>query len=141
MSKKLTASDFRVSIARLARRLRNERDPSNDLSITALGVLGVLMREGECTLGDLAAHERVQPPSMTRTVRKLEDAGLVNRRQCPKDGRSTYVTLSASGRATLLADRRRRDAWLSRAFEELTPAERQVLGEASAIMDKLVQTP
>ena len=141
MSKKLTASDFRVSIARLARRLRNERDPSNDLSVTALGVLGVLMREGECTLGDLAAHERVQPPSMTRTVRKLEDAGLVNRRQCPKDGRSTYVTLSASGRATLLADRRRRDAWLSRAFEELTPAERQVLGEASAIMDKLVQTP
>jgi len=141
MSKKLTASDFRVSIARLARRLRNERDPSNDLSITALGVLGVLMREGECTLGDLAAHERVQPPSMTRTVRKLEDAGLVNRRQCPKDGRSTYVTLSASGRATLLADRRRRDAWLSRAFEELTPAERQVLGEASAIMDKLAQTP
>ena len=141
MSKKLTASDFRVSIARLARRLRSERDPSNDLSITALGVLGVLMREGECTLGDLAAHERVQPPSMTRTVRKLEDAGLVNRRQCPKDGRSAYVTLSASGRATLLADRRRRDAWLSRAFEELTPAERQVLGEASAIMDKLVQTP
>ena len=141
MSKKLTASDFRVSIARLARRLRNERDPSNDLSVTALGVLGVLMREGECTLGDLAAHERVQPPSMTRTVRKLEDAGLVNRRQCPEDGRSTYVTLSASGRATLLADRRRRDAWLARAFEELTPAERQVLGEASAIMDKLVQTP
>ncbi|HRV69495.1 MAG TPA: MarR family transcriptional regulator [Marmoricola sp.] len=141
MSKKLAASDFRVSIARLARRLRNERDPSNDLSVTALGVLGVLMREGECTLGDLAAHERVQPPSMTRTVRKLEDAGLVNRRQCPEDGRSTYVTLSASGRATLLADRRRRDAWLARAFEELTPAERQVLGEASAIMDKLVQTP
>ncbi len=140
MPKKLTASDFRVSIARIARRLRNERDPSNDLSITALGVLGVLMREGECTLGDLAAHERVQPPSMTRTVRKLEEAGFVNRRPCPEDGRSTYVALSESGRATLLADRRRRDAWLSRAFEELTPAERQVLGEASAIMDKLVET-
>ena len=140
MPKKLTASDFRVSIARIARRLRNERDPSNDLSITALGVLGVLMREGECTLGDLAAHERVQPPSMTRTVRKLEDAGLVNRRQCPEDGRSTYVALSESGRATLLADRRRRDAWLSRAFEELTPAELEVLGQASAIMDKLVET-
>ena len=139
MPKKLTASDFRVSIARLARRLRNERDPSNDLSTTALGVLGVLMREGECTLGDLAAHERVQPPSMTRTVRKLETSGYVNRRQCPEDGRSVYVTLSESGRATLLADRRRRDAWLSRAFEELTPAELEVLGEASAIMDKLVE--
>ena len=74
------ASELRLSVMRLARRLRNERHPDNPLGVAAVSALGVLFREGECTIGALAAHERVQPPSMTRTVNCLVDEGYAERR-------------------------------------------------------------
>ena len=88
------ASQLRVSVVRLARRLRNEREPGNELSVGALSVLGVLIREGESTIGQLAAHERVQPPSMTRIVNSLEEQGYVVRRASVDDGRSVLVDLA-----------------------------------------------
>ena len=69
------ASELRLSVMRLSRRLRSEREPDNTLSVAALSALGILFREGECTVGALAAHERVQPPSMTRTVNGLVEEG------------------------------------------------------------------
>ncbi len=134
------ASQFRVSVARLARRLRGERDPENQLSIGAIGVLGVLMREGDTTIGGLAAHERVQPPSMTRTVSCLEDAGYVVRRPSESDGRIVLVSISDKGRETLQADRRRRDAWLARELKKLTPEERDLLRRVTPVIERLANT-
>jgi DNA-binding MarR family transcriptional regulator len=132
------ASALRVSVARLGRRLRSERDPVNDaLSVGQLSVLGVLFREGACTVGELAALERVQPPSMTRTVNCLEDSGLVERRAHETDGRQVVVTLSAQGEQAIAAERRRRDAWLAKRLRELTPAERAVLRQAAPIIERL----
>ena len=73
------ASALRVSVMRLSRRLRNERDARDDLSFNQLAVLFTLARSGPLTIGDLAAEEKVQPPSMTRTVNSLLDKGLVLR--------------------------------------------------------------
>jgi DNA-binding MarR family transcriptional regulator len=87
------ASQLRVSVARLNRRLRSEQDPDTTLSLTGLSVLGVLFREGESTVGRLAEHERVQPPSMTRTVNCLVEEGYVVRRPHETDGRQTVLTL------------------------------------------------
>ena len=70
------ASTLRVSLMRLSRRLRNERDAADDLTPTHLAVLGTLTRRGKLTIGELAAAEKVQPPSMTRTVNALCDKGL-----------------------------------------------------------------
>src|SRR4051794_10456179 len=92
------ASQLRVSLMRLARRLRNERDPENQLGVGAISVLGVLLRHGEQTVGQLAAHERVRPPSMTRTVNCLVDEGYAVRRPSETDGRSTLVEISERGR-------------------------------------------
>lgn len=131
------AAALRVSSARLVRRLRSERDPENELSIGQLMVLGALFLNGELTIGDLAAQERVQPPSMTRTVNCLEEGGYVVRRPHETDGRQVVVGLSERGRATLEADRRRRDAWLSQRLRELTPGERAVLREAAPILERL----
>ena len=76
------ASALRISVARLSRRMRSERDPNNELlPVGQLSVLGALFRNGECTVGELAALERVQPPSMTRTVNCLHDGGYVVRRR------------------------------------------------------------
>jgi DNA-binding MarR family transcriptional regulator len=134
------ASQLRVSVMRLARRLRNERDPENQLGVGAISVLGVLLREGESTIGQLAAHERVQPPSMTRTVSCLVDDGYAVRRPSETDGRSTLIAISEKGRAMIAADRRRRDAWLARQLKDLTPDERELLRQVAPLIERLATT-
>lgn len=131
------ASELRLSVMRLARRLRNERQPDNPLSVAAISALGVLFREGECTIGTLAAHERVQPPSMTRTVNCLVEEGYAARRPHETDGRQVLVDLTDQGREILLADRRRRDAWLAQRLRELTPDERALLREVAPLLQRL----
>jgi DNA-binding MarR family transcriptional regulator len=132
------ASTLRISVARLTRRLRAERDPANELlSVGQLSVLGVLFRHGECSVGELAAMERVQPPSMTRTVNCLEEGGYVVRHKHATDGRQVVVALSAKGADILAADRRRRDAWLAQRLRELTPDERSLLRQAAPIIERL----
>jgi len=131
------AAVLRVSVAQLTRRLRNERDPDNELSVGQLSVLGTLFRNGECSIGHLAAQERVQPPSMTRTVNCLEEAGYVSRKPHDTDGRQVLVSLAVKGAETLAADRRRRDVWLAQRLRELTPDERSVLRQAAPILERL----
>lgn len=134
------ASSLRVSVARLNRRLRTEKAPEQadpEVSVGAIGVLALLYREGGRTLGQLAAAERVQPPSMTRTVGCLEAGGLVERHPHPTDGRQVVVRLTSAGEAALLADRRRRDAWLVHRLRELTPDERALLRAAAPILERL----
>lgn len=131
------ASQLRLSVMRLRRRLASERHPDNELSLGAMAVLGSLHRHGELTVGELAALERVQPPSMTRTVKCLEQDGCVQRRPHETDGRQVVVALTEAGRASVMADRRRRDAWLARRLSELTPHERAVLREAAPILERL----
>ncbi len=131
------ASELRVSVMRLRRRLANEREPDNDLSIPVMAVLGALFRNGELTVGELAATERVQPPTMTRKVTFLEEGGYVTRRAHETDGRVVVVTLTEQGRATLVADRKRRDEWLARQLRDLTPEERAVLRAAAPILQDL----
>ena len=132
------ASSLRISVMRLARRLRNERTDSS-LSLNQLSVLACLDRHGALTAGDLAQQERVRPPSMTRTVASLVELGYVTRAGSPTDGRQVLVTLADPGRALLHEDRRRRDAWLARQLRTLTPAEKEVLRQAAPILERLVQ--
>jgi len=129
------ASSLRMSVARLNRRLRADDDPK--VSAGGVAVLALLHVDGDRTIGQLATAERVKPPSMTRTVGCLEAEGLVERRPDPEDGRHVVVRLSDDGRDALLADRRRRDAWLNRRLRELTPDERAVLRQAAPILERL----
>jgi DNA-binding MarR family transcriptional regulator len=131
------AAELRTSVMRLRRRLTNERDPENPLSIPAMTVLGALYRKGDLTVGELAAHERVQPPSMTRQVTGLEERGYVERRPHESDGRVVVVSLTDRGREAVLTDRRRRDEWLSRHLRSLTPEQREVLRAAAPILQEL----
>ena len=134
------ASELRLSVMRLRRRLAGERHPDNVLSMGAMAVLGCLFRNGDLTVGDLAAQERVQPPSMTRIVNALEDGGYVVRRAHETDGRLVVVVLSERGRTTLLADRARRDAWLAQRLRELSADERDTLRRAAPILERLANS-
>ncbi|MFC7494731.1 MULTISPECIES: MarR family winged helix-turn-helix transcriptional regulator [unclassified Nocardioides] len=133
------ASELRLSVMRLRRRLAGERHPDNELSINQMGVLGVLARRGALTVGELAAAEKVQPPSMTRTVNCLEESGDVVKRPHETDRRQIVVELSDQGRGRVAADRDRRDAWLAQRLRELSPAERAILRQAAPILEQLAQ--
>jgi DNA-binding MarR family transcriptional regulator len=130
------ASELRTSLMRLARRLRQMR-PDTSLSLGQLAALGTLDRHGAMTPGELAAHERVQPPSMTRIVNSLAEAGYVSRAPHPSDGRQVIVSLTPEGVQLLKEDRRQREAWLAQRLRDLTPHERELLHEASGIIDRL----
>jgi DNA-binding MarR family transcriptional regulator len=131
------ASALRISVMRLSRRLRNERDASDDLTANHLAVLGTLFRSGPLTVGDLAAAEKVQPPSMTRTVNCLTDKRLIVRGTHPTDRRVVVVSLNDAGLSVIAESRRRKEAWLNHRLKELTPEERQVLRAAAPILERL----
>jgi DNA-binding MarR family transcriptional regulator len=133
------ASELRVSLMRLARRLRAER-LDEGLTPTQLAVLGTLDRHGPMTLGELASHEKVQPPSMTRTTAVLEERGLLTRVAQEIDRRQVRVAISDSGLALLREDRKRRDAWLAARFEQLTSDERALLHQVAPLLDRLAQS-
>ena len=130
------ASELRMSVMRLARRLRAERVDTS-VSITQLAALATLDRHGPLTPGELATHERVQPPSMTRIVAALEAAGLVTRANHPTDGRQVLLAPSVRGKSLLRAERRRRDAWLARRLRELEPEDVAVLRRAAVVLERL----
>ncbi len=131
------ASALRLSVMRLSRRLRHERDEREELTANQLGVLGMLSRHGAMTVGELAAAEKVQPPSMTRTVTCLVDKELVSRGQHPTDRRQVLVSLTPKAADVIAESRRRKEAWLHHRLRELTAAERQILREAAPILERL----
>jgi DNA-binding MarR family transcriptional regulator len=137
------ASALRISVSRLARRLRAERYTKGlepDLSDTQLAALSALERHAEMTPGELAEHEKVQPPSMTRVVAVLEERGLLMRAPHPTDRRQVVLTVTEAGRAVVQQSRRLREAWLAKRLRELTPEERATLRAAAPILEKLSQS-
>ncbi len=135
------ATALRISVSRLARRLRVERQAEGlaSLSDTQLAALAVLDTHAAMTPGELAEHEKVQPPSMTRVIAVLEERGLVMRAAHPTDRRQVVLTVTEDGRTLVSQARRRRDAWLAKRLKELTPEERALLRAAAPVLEKLSQ--
>jgi DNA-binding MarR family transcriptional regulator len=125
-----------MSVMRLARRLRQQR-VDDRLTASQIAALATLDREGALTLGELAAKEHVQPPSMTRITAALEDLGLVSRTPHPTDRRQVLFARTPAGHKLLVEDRKRRDAWLCRHLAGLTPEEIAVLRAAAPILERL----
>jgi DNA-binding MarR family transcriptional regulator len=138
------ATAMRISISRLARRLRVERlglgGTETVLSDIQLAALAALERHDSMTPGELAEHEKVQPPSMTRVIAVLEERGLVRREPHATDRRQVILTVTDDGRDLVQRVRRRREAWLAQRLQELTPDERQTLQAATPILEKISQS-
>jgi DNA-binding MarR family transcriptional regulator len=133
----LIASELRVVLGQLVRRLRSE----NRLPLSQGTVLGRLDREGASGVSALALAERVRPQSMAQTVSDLERDGLIVRRRDPSDGRRMVVELTASGSETLQAERRQREGWLARAIvEQLSAKEQAALRDAVAVLRRLAES-
>ena len=131
------AALLRHAIARSARRLRQEA--GTDLSPSLSAALATVDRHGPLTPSELAARERVQRPTITRVVCRLEEAGLVARAADPTDGRSALITVTPAGRALLEAGRTRKDAFLSERLEALPAADRATLARAAELLEDLLE--
>jgi DNA-binding MarR family transcriptional regulator len=137
------ATALRISVTRLARRLRTERTAPGlepELSDTQLAALAALEHHGSMTQGELAGHEKVQPPSMTRVIATLENRGLVSRAPHPTDRRQVVLTITDHGRELVRQSRRLREAWLARRLAELSPEERAALRASAPVLEKLSQS-
>lgn len=130
------AGALRDAVGRLGRRMRAER-ADTELSLGQLAALRTLDHHGPMTPTELAAHEKVQPPSMTKIVARLEERGYLTRSPDPRDRRQVMVVASPAGRAMLAEDRRRRDAWVARRLAALTAEEVAALQAAVPILEKL----
>jgi DNA-binding MarR family transcriptional regulator len=131
------ASRVRATITPLSRQLRQHA--SEDMTATLLSALGTIARKGPITLGDLAGHERVSPPMVTKVVGRLETRGLVERRTDPADRRVTWVTLTPDGMAWLEESRARRTEWLAGRLSTLSAEELDALADALPVLERLAQ--
>lgn len=128
---------LRLTIARTARRLRQEA--GTDLSPSLVSALATIERLGPLTPSELAHHERIQRPTATRIVTRLEQDGLVERASDPSDGRVSLVSVSTDARRLLRKLRTRKDAYLARRLRDLEPDEIEVLERAADVLERLLE--
>jgi len=130
------AGALRDAVGRLGRRMRHQ-SPHPELSLGQLAALRSLERHRSMTPGELAEHEKVQPPSMTKILARLEVTGYIVREPHPNDRRQVTVRPSPAGLALLADDRRRRDAWIAQRLRNLEPDELAALRAAVPVLEKL----
>jgi DNA-binding MarR family transcriptional regulator len=128
---------LRLGVTRLARKLRQQAEPG--ITPSLLMALSSIERHGRITMGELCAVEQVQPPSMTRIVAALVEAGLVVREPDPADRRIAWVSATPDGVRLLQRIRRRKEAYLSKRLRSFDPHEVTVLQEAVPILERLVE--
>ena len=133
------AGRLRSAVNRLQRRLRQEA--LGGLSPAQASTLGSVRRLGDPTLGELAAVEQVQPPSMTRIVAALAEGGMVLRRPDPADRRSARVSITPAGTRALERMRSAKNAFLLRRLSELSAEEQQHAAELVALLEHLLDEP
>ncbi|MEA3184310.1 MAG: hypothetical protein QOC57_2656 [Ilumatobacteraceae bacterium] len=130
------ANNLRPTIARLARRLRQQ--DHTGLGPTMTATLASIAKHGGPTHGELAAIEQVAPPTITAVVDKLEKLGLVTREADSTDRRVTRVRVTPTGMDQLDEVRNRRTSWLAFRLTALTDEERRRLADAADVLAKLV---
>jgi DNA-binding MarR family transcriptional regulator len=129
------AVHLRMTIARTARRLRQEA--GTDLSPSLSSALATIDRHGPLTPSELAARERVQRPTATRLLARLEESGLVVRTSDPQDRRSSLLAVTPEGHALMEATRNRKTAFLVPRLAALSAEERDTLARAADILDRV----
>ncbi len=133
------AARLRIAVTRLNRRIRQQ--VVGGLTPSQVSALASVERFGTPTIGELAAHEQVQPPSMTRLVDGLQSQGLVSRLGDAGDRRVARVAITAEGRRTMQRNRSLRNAYLVRRLLQLSPDERELLDHLVGLLEQLVETP
>ena len=128
---------LRLAITRTSRRLRQEA--GTGLSPTLTSALATIDTHGPLTPSELASRERVQRPTATRLVARLEELGVLQRAADPTDRRSSLLSVTPEGHALMEEMRGRKTAYLARRIEKLDPEERAALDRAAVILEGLLE--
>lgn len=123
---------------RLLRWMR-EADRALPVPAAQLSALSVVVYRGPISLTELADAEHVRPPSMSRVVHELEEAGLVARRADRADRRVSRFRATAKGRRMLARGRAGRLRMLERALAGLSTTDRRALREGTAVLERLLR--
>ncbi len=133
------AADLRLVVTRMARRLRQHagggRSPSQ------LAMLATIERRGPMTLGELAAAEQVQPPTVTSVVARLEEGGLVVRTTHERDRRVSVVAVTPAGVGYLRESRRAKEAFLARKLAAMSDEDRAALARSTVLLEDMLAEP
>jgi DNA-binding MarR family transcriptional regulator len=129
------ASRLRVSVWRAARRMRVES--SVGISPTLHAALHSIEVHGPITPGQLAQHENVRKPTMTRTIASLLNEGLIERTPDPLDGRVSWLKVTPAGAKLLQRARQRQTEFLAARVKKLSDEDRRVLDLAASVLDRL----
>jgi DNA-binding MarR family transcriptional regulator len=131
------AHRLRPVIARLARRMRQQA--GGDLSPTQGAALNTVACHGPLTPSELAAREKIQRPTATRVLARLEEAGLIERTADPADRRSSLVSTTPAGAGLLASVRDRKDAYLAQRLDRLSPEDLAALDRAAGILERMLE--
>jgi DNA-binding MarR family transcriptional regulator len=131
------AHRLRPAVARMARRMRQAA--GGELSASQSAALTTIDCHGPLTPSELAARERIQRPTATRVLARLEEAGLIARTADPLDRRSSLVSATAAGSALLVELRARRDAWMAARLDTLPPEDLATLDRAAGILERMLE--
>lgn len=132
------ASQLRIGVTRLARRLRLEGDAS--VTPTLLAALATIERHGPMTAGELASHEQIRKPTATRLIGSLLERNMIERIPDSLDGRVVWLRLSPEGRRFVQLVRRRKDEYLTARLNRLSPDDLAILERAADIMELLTRS-
>ena len=130
------AGRLRFALTRTARRLRQEA--GGGLSPTLTAALATVDRHGPLTPSELAAKERIQRPTATRLIAKLEEDGLVQRTPDHMDRRSSLIAITDEGHGLLEQVRTRKDAWIAQRLRGLPAEDRATLARAAEILEDML---
>lgn len=132
---------LRLVIARLYRQLAQASGDDLNLTYAQLSALARTQEHGPLRIGELAAHEQVAAPSLTRTMAPLVAAGLVARQPDPSDGRSWLVSITPDGAELLGRIRRKRSELLARRISRLDAGQLDTLLAALPVLERLLTEP
>ncbi|MGH2748881.1 MAG: MarR family winged helix-turn-helix transcriptional regulator [Actinomycetota bacterium] len=128
---------LRLAVMRLARRLRQQAEPG--VTPSMLSALASIDYLGSVSLKELAELERVQPPTLTKIIARLEEAGLVRRDADSEDRRVSHVSLTPEGKQFIQRARTRKDAYLTRRLSKLGARDVDALAAAVDALERLLE--
>ena len=131
------AARLRLSVTRTARRLRQEA--GSDLSPSLQAALATIERRGPITPSELAEAERIQRPTATRVIARLEDEGLVDRAGDVADRRVTLISVTRAGKDLLRRLRTRKNAYLARRLRDMPAEDLAALERAADVLERMLE--
>ena len=130
------ANRLRPALLRLARELRRE---IHTLGVTGgqVSLLVAIKYSPGIGVRELASLERMSPAAISKAITKLEQLGLVERREL-EDKRRVGLAVSEKGHQVLRSVRSRRTIWLADRLKALSSEERRAVEAALEPLEKLL---